>query len=165
MGNRLARCLLGAALLSSLSACFQSDEPLTPATEALAGSTLVGSWRCTSKNLDKGEFMTANIRLFDERQLLAELIHSKEPPTVFYRLYPTRFQTGTIWNVSELETTATLSEWNFVRLAQPTKNTLEMALVEDDSLRGKTEAEKRKDLRLRATDPQIFGDITRCTRS
>jgi len=180
------RTLISAALLLSLSACFESQTPLGPPGAVARGSGFVGVWKCRTPTMESHEIMTVTVLPFDAQQLLLELkesalIDGAEQPSASdierYRFYPSEINDSSgdsaatdsagpkiMWNAQALSLSGTAPTWVFVRIKQAGKSSLVAQIVQDGALHGKTEDEKRSDLRKRVQDEAIYGDAIRCKR-
>lgn len=151
-------------LLLPLSACFESPQPLSNAVTEIRDSPLIGDWRCTSKDMEKDEFMSATVLAFDDHQLLVDLRHSAEPEIERYRMYPSLLGKLQLWNLQELREDGRASSWVFARLQSPSAQQLRVQIVNDSALSGPDVQAKLAELRTRAADERIYGDPIECER-
>lgn len=158
----MRRSLL-AGSLALLIGCFQSTTPLGTPTEVLRDSALIGDWRCTAQTMDAAEFITVAVRAFDNKQLLVE-VSEVGADTDRYRFYPSKIGSTVLWNGQELRDDNAPGLWVFLALQQPMHDTLLARVVQDDALKGSTDAAKLADLRNRADGPDIFGEAISCAR-
>lgn len=160
----MRKAILIGMILLAVSACFESPKPLTEAETNVRSSALIGVWRCRSEEMNDGEFMSASVLAFDDRQLVVELRHSVEPEIEHYRMYPSKLGTHTMWNLQELKDDGRADSWVFARLQSSNEDRLQVQIVKDSALRGADAQAKLADLRGRAGDAAIYADPIACTR-
>ena len=160
----MRRTFLLVLCLLALSACFESPKPLTDAKQIVRDSALIGLWRCTSKEMEADEFMTATVLAFDDQQLLIDLRHSVEPEVDRYRMYASQIGKQVLWNLQELQDDDSAGSWVFARIQSPSTHTLKLQIVEDSALRGANAEAKLEEVRQRAAEASIFADPISCER-
>lgn len=161
---RLAAHLM---LLVATAGCYESAFPLGPPSEGRIDPGLVGRWRCINGEDGQDDPSMVSLVPFDETQYYVGLEQEGETPE-HYRAHSSNLKGVSLFNVQELETTASTAKrkWWFLRLNLLKENILQVQVVNDKALEGIEPSAKavRAAVEKKLDEPNFYVDFLVCAK-